>query len=103
MKHVLATPADAIIILWDSDINANVESKVDIAILREFFISNVTFVVNSIQKNRSTVLIALAGPTTIGEEVLFKNVPFTTHHKSNAERLCGNKQTNRRQSQYNLC
>jgi lysophospholipase L1-like esterase len=81
MKHVLATPADAIIILWDSDINANVESKVDIAILREFYISNVTFVVNSIQKNSSTVLIALAGPIIIGEGVFFKKVPFTTYHK----------------------
>jgi hypothetical protein len=103
MKHVLATPADAIIILWDSDINAYVESKVDIAILKEFFISNVTFVVNSIQKNWSTVLIALARPSIIGEGVFFKNVPFTTYHESNAERLCGNKQKNRRQSQYNLC
>lgn len=81
MNYVLATPADAIIILWDSDINANVESKVDIAILREFYISNVTFVVNAIQKNSSTVQIALAGPTIIGEGVFFKKVPFTTYHK----------------------
>lgn len=81
IKHVLATPADAIIILWDSDINADVESKVDVAILREFYISNVTFVVKAIQKNSSTVHIALAGPTIIGEGVFFKKVPFTTYHK----------------------
>lgn len=81
MKRVLATPADAIIILWDSDINANVESRADIDGLRDFYISNVTYVVKEIQKNSSSVHIALAGPIIIGEGVFFKKVPFTTYHK----------------------
>ena len=81
LPSVLQSPGDAVIMFWDSDVSANLETPENIDELRRIYISNVSFVINAIQQNRTGIKIALAGPGILGEGPLIKKVPFTVYHQ----------------------
>jgi hypothetical protein len=63
----VSAPTDGIIILWDSAVSANVKTPENAAYHRSVYILDVTALVKDIQKNKSAIHIALAGPILIGE------------------------------------
>jgi hypothetical protein len=65
----LITPADAVILLWDSDISDVDErdlSPSSISELHTNYIANVTNVITEIQKSKNGVKMPLAGPILLG-------------------------------------
>ena len=80
LPSVLNASADAIIIMWDSDISANVETVDNIDFLRQHYISNLTYIIRKIQHDRKGIRIAIAGPGILGEGPLFKKELYKTIH-----------------------
>ena len=61
------THADAIIIVWDSDVSSNEETSENRDRLLQSYISDVTYVIKFLQQNSSASFLALAGPVLLGE------------------------------------
>ena len=81
LSHVLATPADAVVLLWDSDVSAINETPDTFQYLRQVYISNLTHIIETIQRNKTGVRIAIAGPGILGEGPLFKSVSYNVYHE----------------------
>lgn len=63
------TPADAVILLWDSDVSDVDErdmSPSSVSELHANYIADVTNVIREIQKSKNGVKMALAGPILLG-------------------------------------
>ena len=69
LPSVYAPPADAVILLWDSDAYALGDNETPNRLdwLRSVYISNVTYVVQQIQQHHPGVKVALAGPIIVGD------------------------------------
>jgi len=69
LPSVYATPADAVILLWDSDAYVLGDRETDdrLAQLQRVYESNVTYVVREIQRHKPGVKMALAGPILVGD------------------------------------
>lgn len=69
LPSVYDTPADAVILLWDSDayVLGDRETEARLAQLQQTYESNVTFVVREIQRHKPGVQVALAGPILVGD------------------------------------
>jgi hypothetical protein len=65
----LITPADAVILLWDSDISdvdERLMSPSSVLDLHANYVANVTSVIRKIQEAKPSVLMGLAGPILLG-------------------------------------
>lgn len=80
LNSVLETPADAVILLWDSDVSANDESEDNISILREAYVTNLEYVMNMLHANKTDSKVAVAGPIILGEGTLFSRVSLQNYH-----------------------
>lgn len=69
LPSVYSTPADAVILLWDSDVyNVGYNEPPDrLDWLRAAYISNVTDVVRQLRRHKPGVKVALSGPIIVGE------------------------------------
>ena len=74
LGSVLSTPADAVILIWDSDVSQNLENSNNINYIRHNYLSNLTYVITAIQQNNPAVRIAIGGPGLLGEGPLFGKV-----------------------------